>query len=58
MSDSLIEDKFVSPSSISQLESEHYEGINGSVLEIKDVVIAKISLEDAITENATPVVPY
>lgn len=49
---SLIKDKFVPPGSISQLESEHYEGLNGSVLKIKGGVIAKISLENAMTENA------
>jgi len=46
---SLIKAKFVPPSSILDLENEHYEGINGSVLKVIGGVTARIYLEDAMT---------
>jgi len=49
---SLIKAKFIPSSSILHLENEHNEGINGSVLKVIGGVIAKICLEDAMTNNS------
>lgn len=46
---SLIKARFIPTGLIVQAKDEHYEGINGSVLEVRGTVKAKIRVEDAIT---------
>ena len=48
---SLIKERLIPLNLIKQYENECYEGINGSVLEIKGIIEAKIFVMDATSEN-------
>ncbi|XP_036141752.1 uncharacterized protein LOC105830451 [Monomorium pharaonis] len=50
---SLIKARFIPPSLITRIKNEHYEGINGSALEVQGTVKAKICVENAIAESVT-----
>ncbi|XP_011873545.1 PREDICTED: uncharacterized protein LOC105565169, partial [Vollenhovia emeryi] len=48
---SLIKTRFIPPSLITRVKSEHYEGINGSALEVQGIVKANIRIENAIAKD-------